>query len=392
MSLSPEANLGPRHGANRGERRIPGTFPKTTETVPNLTRVPLSLTKARSRGDGKPLCLSSPYALQEAAAEALHEEATSPTPLIVQNWRVQKQRAPPDSSAVIGTGSGTAGSRCQTMPPESWAKYPSHGRDETPPGPCREESALTLPASFSDKVQCLFVGERDTRSESSEHEPIPLPKRLERAMRTGLGRLLPSRRTLRHDTASPSSHDNPTQGRKFISYNEVSRMPDETKHENPPVESPRPVGLQYCGQPLDQGLYEVSAAGDSMFPSMSHASTCRKAEARSTEPDLFAKTYDVSGSQAVENIQQVVSSPLSRFKLDGTVDTISRALENRESSDHGTGTALRRWKSTEGHSSRNRRTSNRAYRSTIQALMTGGSLILHDGSQRRNSGEILVLH
>lgn len=368
MFLSPEVKSGPQNSRHCDERKIPGAYPKSNE-VRTLSAHTLSSTETRSCGDSNLRSPSSPDALKATVGRVLLDQSSLPSPPIVQSWEIDKQRAPGDSLKGIGAVPAMAGSRCQTMPPESWAKYPSHRRGR------RAHIALPhqspFPVTFFDPGDTQCEG-RKTRSLSSEHEPSPLPKRLEKAMRTGIGRLLPSKTMFWHETARAASQDDPTQGKKLISLDEV------------PTRYPR--------QALDQGQYAVSVAQGPTLHSKGHASSCGKAKQIATEFEPSIGDFNLPCPQVGGERPRASTSPLSRFQLDATVDAITHTLDDCQSRHDGIGVTLRRWRSTEGHNRPRRQTSIQACRSKNQSLMTGSSLVLDVGLQRRNSGEILVLH
>lgn len=180
------------------------------------------------------------------------------------------------------------------------------------------------------------MGARDARSEPSERGPVPLPKRLGKAMRVGIGRLLPSTRALRYDTARPStpSQDRILQGRKFISYNELPGMPSETRHQETTTEGPQGNASRHLEKPASQWQYAVPAAEGSALPSTSHAKGYEEAERNATEPEPSERDPNLLGTPAGKGTQPKAHSLLSSLQLDATADAITRAEELRAGASH----------------------------------------------------------
>ncbi|KJZ80217.1 hypothetical protein HIM_00067 [Hirsutella minnesotensis 3608] len=95
-------------------------------------------------------------------------------------------------------------------------------------------TAMILPAtdSKSEQRRIRQTSEQDSKSESSKYRHIRLPKQLENAMRTGIDKMMPSRRAVHNSDRSSFEFESsmPTI-RPCISYNEIPKNLDQGPHK-----------------------------------------------------------------------------------------------------------------------------------------------------------------
>ncbi|PNY24160.1 Uncharacterized protein TCAP_05908 [Tolypocladium capitatum] len=379
-SASAEAGLRRLPDYERGGPNDAASHSKLGEMGNASTKQSPSLSGAKGMGGSRQTSLSSPDAAQESSAET---EARDRSGQLSQRWTGNKRQDTSDGQAEA-TAACAKNTLVQVTPPESWAKYPSHNRE----GRIRrancddivdtQDFALKDLSSIEKKGQGTDIGDAINVPHSGQ-VCRPLPKRLEKAVRFGLSRLLPSK---------ISSHD-PDMGRtlddsgapwagKGIGRNVPEDAPRESQRGRIITMDQRAMTSQGQGQYLVH--CRVASASSLATRQIGQFGHHDENSQSTTELVPSNDTRDVSATPASgKAVPDVFVTPISRFHCDAATDT--HTLDGRESIKSGG------WQSTGERLGRKQRSSTWTDRSMTQPLRTVGSSVSHDDQQLSKSNE-----
>lgn len=383
-----------RHSAPTevGSKRLPdcehggpndgGSQSKLGELANASTKISLSLTGAKGMGGSRQTSLSSPDAAQESFAETDANEPRDQSGQLSQRCTNKKRHDTFDGPAEV-TAVCAKSNLVPVTPPKSWAKYPSHNREGRIQRANLDDLVVTQDFALKDLSHIEKNGYATGIGDAmyvphGGQESRPLPKRLEKAVRFGLSRLLPSRM---------SSH-NPDMGQSRDSSGalQVVKGIGQDKLED--------AGESQCGRivTMDQEMIMSQGQGQHLIhchrgmASASSLATCQKGpfghhgenSQSTTELVPSNDTRDVSATPASGRaLPDVFVTPLSRFHCDAGTDT--HTLGGCESIRNEAHAVVRRWQSTGARHGRNQRSSTWTDRSMTQPLRTMGSTVSHDG-------------
>ncbi|POR31736.1 Uncharacterized protein TPAR_08037 [Tolypocladium paradoxum] len=391
-SVSIEVGLKRLPDYERGGLNDAGSQSKLGDIGNASTKISRSLGGGKGRGGSKQTSLSTPDAARESYAETDVTEPQDRSGQPSQQWTNNMRQDTLEGPAETTTAACAKNTLVQVTPPESWAKYPSHNREARIQRANCDDFVDTQDFALKDfysgekKGQVTDIGDAINVPHDGQ-DSRPLPKRLEKAVRFGLSRLLPARISSHNPDMDLSRDDSGApQVVKGIGQDTLEAAPGESRHGRIITVDQEMMTSQGQGQHLVRCHRGMASAISLATRQMGPLGNRDENSQSTTELVPSTDMREVSATPASGRaLPDVFVTPLSRFYCDAATDI--HTLGGRESIKSEAQAVVRRWQSTGARHGRNQRSSTWTDRSMTQPLRTVGSSVSRDGQRLSKSNE-----